>query len=120
MFDIFENKQELAFFPTSAEKLLTHIPPFYAAERKHIFIRIASTVVLFILLLPYALTDILRRLRIRKLRQLAMLEHASMSAPISSKGVTESEKITKTGKKNKKTTERKTEDTVTNDEHVSC
>jgi len=66
----FQNKQELAFFPATAEKLLTHIPPYYPAERKQIFIRIASTALLFVILLPYALTDILRRLRIRKLRKL--------------------------------------------------
>ena len=61
--------QELVFFPAPAETLLTHFPPRYAAERKHIFIRIASTVILFVLLLPYALTDVLRRLRRRNLKK---------------------------------------------------
>jgi len=56
-------KNEVVFFPPTAEKLLTHIPPAYGYERKHIFIRSASTVLLFVFLIPFVVTDYLHRKR---------------------------------------------------------
>jgi hypothetical protein len=112
---MFQNKQELAFFPASAEKLLTHIPPFYPSERMHIFIRIASTVVLFVLLLPFALTDVLRRLRRRQLRKL-LAEQEQTGIKTKEE---ESVKLAKTGKKNKKNGG-KNEDVVPKDDEQAA
>jgi hypothetical protein len=114
----FQNKQELLFFPATAEKLLTHIPPNYTAERKQIFVRIASTALLFVVLLPFALTDVLRRLRIRKVRKL-IEQQEQAAANNSSNHKEESQKITKTGGKNKKS-EGKTKDEtmITKDEPI--
>lgn len=110
--EMLPNNQELNFFPSSAEKLLTHIPPFYAAERKQIFIRIVSTAVLFILLLPYALTDVLRRLRLRKLRKLRA-EQEQGTGDITKPSKEETQKT----KKNKKSGG-KNEDVVPSDKQA--
>jgi hypothetical protein len=100
---------EIIFFPASAEKLLTNAPPLYAVERKLTFIRIASTVILFIVLLPYALSDVLRRLRRRKLKKLA--EQKQLNGPGTTHTNNASHKVVKAGKNNKKARKNNQEDT---------
>ena len=52
-----------AFFPLEAEDYLSYNPPHYKYERTQLYIRIVSTVILCIYLIPYAAVGILHRFR---------------------------------------------------------
>mmetsp|Transcript_10482 Transcript_10482/g.14805 ORF Transcript_10482/g.14805 Transcript_10482/m.14805 type:complete len:469 (-) Transcript_10482:205-1611(-) len=61
--DINEDNVAPTFFPADAERFFSYVLPDYGTERKELTIRIFSTVILGIYLIPYALTTLKHRLK---------------------------------------------------------